>query len=976
MIFIPRSLSMPLRNCRRPPFLSLVLLCFFILISAALPRSAGAESPVTLTLEKKAEFWASHGRDDLATQTYRQLLFLDPTNRPALISLASDALRRGKRPLAEKYIATLRKLNPQDPSLPAFAREARMGSEWSREIARARANNVRHLYSRALVHYQKAFGPYPPPPRYAVEYFNDLVHTKDGYRDSVRQLEGLVQSYPDSLHYQLALGKILSYRSASRWDALDILKPMAMTPSPVSDTATAAWRQVLIWEGTLPRNIPELKAYLSVHPKDLLLREQLGLAEKLALSSGPESRNAYRSLERAHYKNAISRFRRLVGQDPRNSGYWIGLSYAYLGAKKFEKARRSLSTARHLPLSPLQTREERDLSSQIAFWSLMEKAKSEEAKGETTSALRDYRRADRIHPDQPVLKIAQAGLDVRMGRDSRAEALYRRAITLSPEDPSAWDGLLSLYAHEGHNRKALDLLVSLPPSLRTNLEGSPDFLVTEGEIFARTDHPSLSRKAFRKALQLPAPANHKIGWGWTMLDAGAFHPLATLLKRLDASRGLTQEELRDLRRLHHLRALREEQKLLAKNEFDRALSRMKSHAGRHPSDPFYREQEASILESQGKTREAYRLVRELGPGSTVNSYEAAAGVAIATGHTLQAEVWIDDAAGRWPRSVRVALLEARLQQSEKHPLIARKILEKALARHPRDPRLLLAMADNDRILGHFGQAESDIKQALAALRLPPPAGETPLDSSILSIQARTALDSIEKEKERKTRGHLELMAGETAFTQYTQYYYAQIGDIIPLTGFGQFSSGNGGEAFPLLHLFLMGNAFTFEYHPTPTDTSFLSQSYEGLTPAVGIRFPTSFGYWEGDAGVAVAQHFQTLTPPGTVTGLFLQTDLLWNFLGGGLDLFANFTGYIDYVYFQARYLTPVWDGDSRRFRLDLGPEFITQGNASYDAFQGGVALRLWLAPLDSSILFDGGILGSSAFPGVGGYEGVSWYFLY
>ncbi len=937
-----------------------------------------AATPVSLTLEKKAEFWTAHGRDDLATQTYRQLLFLDPNNRPALIGLASDALRRGDRRLAARYINVLRSMNPMDPVLPAFSRESQLGPAWDREIARAKRDDARHLYLRALTHYQKAFGPYPPPPQYAVEYYNDLSRTPEGYREAVRQLRKLVSTYPESLHYRLALGKILSYNPKSRWDALDILKPMALEPSPVSDTASSSWRQVVVWEGTLPRNIPEIKSYLEIHPHDRVLEDQLRLAERLALSAGPESRLAYQSLEEGQFKKAVSRFRALVGRDSANPAYWLGLSYSYLGLKQFGKARMALEKARRLPLSRPQAGEVRDLSSQTSFWILMEKARVAERNGDFEAADQAYGEADRIRPDQPVLLVARGRLAARMDHDSEALDLYRRAVSLSPGETQAWAGLLTLYERKGEETKAQSTLDSLPSSLRTRLEEDPDFLVTEGSLYAHTGHPAEARAAFEKALVLTTsrPPDTELAWAWAMLKSGSHRPLGILLDRLDQTSGLSAHEISELRNLHHLRALREEQDLLSKNLPDRALTLMKTHAARHPSDRFYREQEAAILEFQGKNAQAYRLVRTLGPGSTVHSFEAAAGVAMATGHTLQAEVWIDEATSRWPKSVRIAVLKARLDQVEGDPAKARKTLEEALSRHPRDPRILLALADNDRILGRYDEAKRDIEAALSSLRLPPQSTGAPLDPSLLRIQARKALDAIEHEKERRSKGHLELMAGETAFTQYTQYYYAQIGDILPLTGLGQYSVGSGQSASPLLHLFLMGNAFTFEYHPTPTTSSFLSQSYEGLTPAIGIRFPTSFGYWEGDAGVAVAQHFQTLTPPGTVTGLFLQTDLLWNLLGGGLDFFANFTGYIDYVYFQARYLKPVWEGKSRRFRLDLGPEFITQGNSTYDAFQGGIALRLWLAPLHSSLLFDGGLLNSSAFPGIGGYEGVSWYFLY
>jgi len=932
---------------------------------------------MTLDLEKKAEFWTAHGRDDLATQTYRQLLFLNPDNRPALIGLAADALRHGHRKTADVYLGKLESLNPDDPVLPGFSREKTLGPAWFEAIARARRANALHQFGRALSNYRKAFGPYPPPPQYALDYYNDLVHTPGGYRQALDQLHTLALRYPDSLHYRLALGEILSYDPKHRWQSLDVLKPMALSPSPVSETATAAWRRVLVWEGTLPGNIPEMKAYLAVH-SDPEIARQLRLAEKRALSSGPESKGAYQALKQGGYEKAVARFLRLSRKDPSNAGYWIGLSYAYLGLRQFDRARAALNRARALPLSPSQSRDRSYLSGQIAFWRLMDRGKQEETEGDFATAGSDYRKAARIFPDSPDLLVARAGLADRMHQDREAERLYRKAIGRNPADGTPWAGLLALYGREGRDRKALGTLDSLPPPLRETLEEDPDFLVTEGTLWARTGHRAEARQALDRALALgkSAPPDRQLVWAWSLYKADETAPLSTLLRRIDGQPELDEREKASLLTLHHLVALREEKALLAKKEFSTALARMKAHAGRHPADRFYREEEARILEAGGRKKEAWALVRDLGPGETVSSFEAATGVAMATGHPVTAEVWVAEAKSRWPKSVRILLLSARLQQSRGHFKKADRILRTALAHSPRDPRLLLALADNDRAMGRFGRAKKEIEMALADARLLPENGSVPLDRSLIAGQARTALQSLETEKKKRTKSHLELLAGETAFTQYTQYYYAQIGDLIPLTGLGSYAMTNGAFDSPMLHLFLMGNYFTFEYHPNPASSTFLSQTYTGLTPAVGVRFPTSFGYWEGDAGVAVAQHLQTLTPPGTVTGLFLQTDLLWNLLGGGLDLFANYTGYIDYVYFQSRYLKPTWETRSGRFRLELGPEFIVQGNSTYDAFQGGLAVRIYAEPLRSSFLVDGGILNSSAFAGLGGYEGVSWYFLY
>lgn len=223
----------------------------------------------------------------------------------------------------------------------------------------------------------------------------------------------------------------------------------------------------------------------------------------------------------------------------------------------------------------------------------------------------------------------------------------------------------------------------------------------------------------------------------------------------------------------------------------------------------------------------------------------------------------------------------------------------------------------------------------------------------------------------------EFDGGETVFSQNSQYYFAMLGDFVSFrtqaaSGRPAPDVGTAALSEPSLHLFLLASSFAYE---TPGPGGTTVNAYNGISPAAGVRIPLGDGFWEGDVGVAVANALATGTPVETVAGVYLQSEY-YRLLGpGALDLFANFTGYISYLYGQARWLVPAWKARGLS-DLFLGPELIGQGNNSYNAQQGGAAIGLALPRIHSYLTLDGGLLRSSVSSGWGGYQGFSWYVSY
>ncbi|EQD25238.1 MAG: hypothetical protein D084_Lepto4C00210G0002 [Leptospirillum sp. Group IV 'UBA BS'] len=224
----------------------------------------------------------------------------------------------------------------------------------------------------------------------------------------------------------------------------------------------------------------------------------------------------------------------------------------------------------------------------------------------------------------------------------------------------------------------------------------------------------------------------------------------------------------------------------------------------------------------------------------------------------------------------------------------------------------------------------------------------------------------------------EITGGETVFSQNSQYYFGEVGDFYPLglpggSRTGQSASPDVGTAATgglTLHLFV--EVFYFSYE-TPGPPMTTQNAYNGLNPAAGLRVPLKNGFWEGDVGIALAEAFQTATPVESLAGVYLQTEYYQGLGPGAFDFFANYIGYIQYIYGQARYFSPVGETHRRTVTFFLGPELIGQGNNNYNAGQGGVVLGVALPRLHSYLTFDGGLLRSSVSDGWGGYQGFSWY---
>ena len=220
----------------------------------------------------------------------------------------------------------------------------------------------------------------------------------------------------------------------------------------------------------------------------------------------------------------------------------------------------------------------------------------------------------------------------------------------------------------------------------------------------------------------------------------------------------------------------------------------------------------------------------------------------------------------------------------------------------------------------------------------------------------------------------ELSAGEMVFSQRAQFYDVEVGGLVPLPVF------SSGSQPAYVHFFAAGSVINFDQPATgstPGINGITDQSYTGVIPAVGLRIPATWGYWEGDVGGAFFNVDETLTPVTSIADVYLQTELFLNQAGpGSLDLFGSYIGGLNYLFGMGRYMLEAGHTSGRKVLFFAGPEVIAQGNDTYAALQAGGALSADVVPIHTIFTLEAGLLNSTVWPGMGGYEGFSFYYSY
>lgn len=455
------------------------------------PGPVLAQADARASLAEQAIHWQSLGRLQLAEASWRKLLSADPQSVEALYGMAQVELARGRTDAARSWLARLRAAHPADArAIRLEARIAQPGGQASDlEAARAAARAGRT--AEALQAYRAFFGDRAPPEPLALEYYQLLGGTPQGWDESRRGLEQLARSRPDRSDYKLALAQLQTYREATRREGIHGLAELAKQPAGAP--ARDAWRQALLWLDARAADAALYRDYLALQPDPAVAQRlsQLGSPEpsrvpecapvQSARPVPPDPlRMGFAALERSDLPAAERHFQQVLRLRPADTDALGGLGVVRLRQARFAEAEALLARAS-------RTGGQRWASAlrSATYWNLVGQAADARGRGDPASARQLLDRAMQLDPAEPAARDALASL--RFARAEQARVQARResgvgdmagarrtleaALAEAPESLWVRHDLALVYRRMGFASQARELVDAMPAAQRDTPEG-------------------------------------------------------------------------------------------------------------------------------------------------------------------------------------------------------------------------------------------------------------------------------------------------------------------------------------------------------------------------------------------------------------------------------------------------------------------------------------------------------------------------
>ncbi|MGD4803496.1 tetratricopeptide repeat protein, partial [Xanthomonas citri pv. citri] len=436
--------------------------------------AAHAQTSATRQLVEQGNYWHDQGRDDLAADTWKKLLGIDPDQPDALLGLAQIDLAQGRQSEARKRLQQLEGAHPQSPQAQrlrvAIGARARSSAGEDSNLRNARRAASAGRYVEAARSYEAAFAGKPPPPNLALEYYQSLAGTPTGWeraRDGLRRLQS---SDPDNPSVQLALAQVLSYREPTRRDGIAQLRTLAQR-ADVGGPARSSWRQALLWLNAGMADAPLYQAFLAGTPNDAEVTAKLGqLRAQRTTATTPADPNGvllgegFRALSANNLSAAEQRFTQVLRARARDPEALGGLGSVRLRQQRFAEAQELLRPA------AAGNGKWRNALESARYWQQLQQAETARARGDLAQARQLIEQAVQLLPNEPAGHVALGDLQAA-GDPVAAEASYRKALARDADNAGALQGLVGLYSRQGRLQEASALFDRLPAAERAKSGG-------------------------------------------------------------------------------------------------------------------------------------------------------------------------------------------------------------------------------------------------------------------------------------------------------------------------------------------------------------------------------------------------------------------------------------------------------------------------------------------------------------------------
>jgi tetratricopeptide (TPR) repeat protein len=502
------------------------------------PPNGGPGQAAATTREillDKARSLEGRGRLDLAAQTWRQLLLMEPNLPEALASLARYAKQQGKADESRRLLEQLRRVNPGNGAIQQVESTQVLDSQKQRlEQASNLARQGQTAAAMAL--YREVFAGNPPAGAWALAYHETDAGTPGGWERATAALSKLTQTYPNAVEYKIALGTLYTYRPETRLNGIRLLEAVP-TAAVQYGKARQAWRQALVWEGANPAVGPSLRAYVSRHADADLSRAIAALPaapaerQERTLQSSPEELAAYDDLTKNQLLAAETKFAAVLKQHPNSASAHAGMGFVRMRQEEFPAALQSLEKANSL--QPGVVSVQKAIETSQYFKALREGSRlllSDRA----ADAGQRFEEALAVRPKDTAATRGLAGVHLKLGKAREATALFEGLVKTEPEVLDNWRGLVNAQYQTVGAKATLAVVRSIPESMQAELEKSVDYLgllaSAHAEVGATQESSAYVERAMvaARAAKLPTPNTLMLQVAGTNLNQGNFAKAAEL----------------------------------------------------------------------------------------------------------------------------------------------------------------------------------------------------------------------------------------------------------------------------------------------------------------------------------------------------------------------------------------------------------------------------------------------------------------
>jgi len=639
---------------------NLIFLAFAAMVVPHLALAQG-EDPATKLLVDQARYWQSKNDYARSASIWKKVLLSNPSQTEAIYGIGLSDLINKNLNGANQALLKLKKVDGNSWYVAQLEQDIYFNSVSNAQILRnAQELGEAGKRDEAIAQYDIAFGGKKPQGTVALEYYNTLSYSPNGWKTARAGIERLAKQSPNNSQIKVSLGKMLTLNEITRVEGIDQLLGLAKDANVGSNAAESA-RLALTWiKVPQPNAFPVFEKYLKAYPDDTEIQGQLsaGIEQQKRLSQEQKQYSAETPRDSRAADALTSAKKSLaVGDD---TGARASLEKSLKLDSDNPWARLDLA---RLDLKSGRTRAAKDLMYTMPYSPSANQANVLFASALFAIDLQDWKQAETF-----LLKIPAKD------RSTEVKDLLKNIVVREQIDQA-----ISL-SKQGRKLEGLAKL----DQIQSKATDNPETLSLLANAYVELDEKNRGLNLMRQVLaqQTPPKTEALLTYVTLLLKTNDDVEAATVLSTLER-RSLSGSDRTNFNDLLFLYSLRQADQLRTSGNLNAAEARLAPLLVQRPNDPLVISSLAAVYQASGKNKQALDLYRQL----------------------IQKN----------PNNIDIQLSAARLAVQMKDSEFANARLQAALKLAPNDPDVIASVARIYRSEGKNQEAEALFERSLSLM---------------------------------------------------------------------------------------------------------------------------------------------------------------------------------------------------------------------------------------------------------------------